>query len=437
MPQNIPITPFGRTLVKTADAAAARTVLGVSGTDTTTKLIVCDGNSLTRGFPEGVGLTYPTILRAMLSGGWSVTNLGVDGQTTEQMLADAATQVDPLFNAANARNIIVVWPCLQSITGGETAAQVYTTVTTYIQGRQAAGFEVIVMTMMKWGSASGGNETIRQALNVLIIANTAGADLVVDIAADSRLSNTADVEFFYSDATHLNALGYTVVAGLLAAELHAAYSPGEIVSPKISGGTTDPNSVVVLEATKVIVEGLFFIAGATSTGQIAIGHSDPVTGIADMRTASGLTVVQNGFPNLLAVGIERVFRYPVLQGTSSGDAAVDIYIQPYGGNTLMGAATVLPVDGVIKGHLPAGDQSNRITPYDSGSNLVIDHRHTSAGGILLQQAGVTYLAVGLHAVNIPVRTPAALADGDVWREDNTNTGLKIRVNGMTKTVSLV
>lgn len=33
--------------------------------------------------------------------------------------------------------------------------------------------------------------------------------------------------------------------------------------------------------------------------------------------------------------------------------------------------------------------------------------------------------------------PTSPVDGDMWREDNTNTGLKIRVNGVTKTVSLV
>lgn len=32
--------------------------------------------------------------------------------------------------------------------------------------------------------------------------------------------------------------------------------------------------------------------------------------------------------------------------------------------------------------------------------------------------------------------PTSPSDGDVWRQDNTNTGLKIRVNGVTKTVTL-
>ncbi len=32
--------------------------------------------------------------------------------------------------------------------------------------------------------------------------------------------------------------------------------------------------------------------------------------------------------------------------------------------------------------------------------------------------------------------PSAPVDGDIWREDNTNTGLKIRINGVTKTITV-
>ena len=38
-------------------------------------------------------------------------------------------------------------------------------------------------------------------------------------------------------------------------------------------------------------------------------------------------------------------------------------------------------------------------------------------------------------LNMAVTTaPQSPLDGDVWREDNTNTGLKIRLNGVTKTI---
>jgi hypothetical protein len=50
------------------------------------------------------------------------------------------------------------------------------------------------------------------------------------------------------------------------------------------------------------------------------------------------------------------------------------------------------------------------------------------------------LAVGTTAasqMNLPVSAaPTAPVDGDVWREDNTDTGLKIRINGVTKTITV-
>lgn len=39
--------------------------------------------------------------------------------------------------------------------------------------------------------------------------------------------------------------------------------------------------------------------------------------------------------------------------------------------------------------------------------------------------------------NLPVQAaPGSPADGDIWRQDNTNTGLKIRINGVTKTITV-
>jgi hypothetical protein len=40
-------------------------------------------------------------------------------------------------------------------------------------------------------------------------------------------------------------------------------------------------------------------------------------------------------------------------------------------------------------------------------------------------------------LNFPVIVaPATPVDGDMWRQDNTNTGLKIRINGVTKTITV-
>ncbi len=40
-------------------------------------------------------------------------------------------------------------------------------------------------------------------------------------------------------------------------------------------------------------------------------------------------------------------------------------------------------------------------------------------------------------INLPTQAaPASPNDGDIWREDNTNTGLKIRIGGVTKTITV-
>lgn len=69
---------------------------------------------------------------------------------------------------------------------------------------------------------------------------------------------------------------------------------------------------------------------------------------------------------------------------------------------------------------------------------------TVAGNLGVGTAGIAAAILALAAgttakaqINLPVSTaPSAPADGDMWREDNTNTGLKIRINGVTKTITV-
>ena len=67
-------------------------------------------------------------------------------------------------------------------------------------------------------------------------------------------------------------------------------------------------------------------------------------------------------------------------------------------------------------------------------------RSLGAGGAV---SGSTFLnlAAGTTAA-APLRfvegvAPTSPVDGDMWREDNTNTGLKIRINGVTKTITVL
>jgi hypothetical protein len=51
----------------------------------------------------------------------------------------------------------------------------------------------------------------------------------------------------------------------------------------------------------------------------------------------------------------------------------------------------------------------------------------------VDNAGVVSISNVMKLATIANSSPQ---DGDLWREDNTNTGLKIRINGVTKTITV-
>lgn len=75
---------------------------------------------------------------------------------------------------------------------------------------------------------------------------------------------------------------------------------------------------------------------------------------------------------------------------------------------------------------------------DTSGNVSIPGT-SGLGGAATTNSYVTFGAstTGISSFNLPVGSaPSAPVDGDVWREDNTNTGLKIRINGVTKTITV-
>lgn len=76
---------------------------------------------------------------------------------------------------------------------------------------------------------------------------------------------------------------------------------------------------------------------------------------------------------------------------------------------------------------------------DDSAYAALEAGNLGAGGVA---SATTFLnlAAGTTAAS-PIRfiqgaAPTSPVDGDMWREDNTNTGLKIRINGVTKTVTV-
>lgn len=187
--------------------------LGVGGTK---NLVVCDGDSRTLGLGTSLArnVPWPAQVDNTLSSPATVVNLGVGAQTVDAMNTDAATQVDALYSASYTKNVVVcaggINDCLT-----ETAATIETRLSTYVADRQTAGFDVVICTMPPASSVTGGDETVRTTVNSWITAGSSGADVVVDLAADSRLSDTGDTTYFASDAIHFTTTGYGVWASLI------------------------------------------------------------------------------------------------------------------------------------------------------------------------------------------------------------------------------
>lgn len=204
--------------------------------------VVCDGNSLTSGAGSSGGQNYPNILAALLGDDWLVTNKGVSGQTTPDMAGDADTDVDPLYDAGTyEHNVLVAWEGTNDLYFGASAADAYAALVAYCQARQAAGWTVVVATLLPRGDFPGTStlpggdpeaehETRRQAVNALIRANWATfADALADVAADARIGDDGDEDgatYYAGDGVHLSNAGYAAVAPLFEAAVLAAIAPG-------------------------------------------------------------------------------------------------------------------------------------------------------------------------------------------------------------------
>lgn len=198
----------------------------------TNAVIICDGNSLTYGDHASNQATtsYPAVLQTLVpfnTNGAVVTNKGVNGRTTPQMLANVTTGIDVLYNPA-VTNIILVWEGTNDLANntinGTTA---YNNLVSYCTTERAKGFKIVIATIIyrdqtiitnPSGKSDSEFNTERLAANALIRANwTSFADGLMDLANEPGLMayNPSDgFNYYYLDHVHLLDAGYARVAYL-------------------------------------------------------------------------------------------------------------------------------------------------------------------------------------------------------------------------------
>jgi lysophospholipase L1-like esterase len=190
-----------------------------------TNKIVVDGNSYTVGYPSYT--SFADIIATHYA--ITVTNLGVSGQTTNQMLADEYSQVLPLYDATKV-NIIPL------VEGGNDIyywGDVDSAVARYIRYAtiaKAAGFKVIASTTIprnqttSFGDNPTQYNTKLSEFNSGIIAASGSFDAIIrpDTAAIFQTYTSGGYD---SDNVHPNQTGQQKFADLFISAINSLQAP--------------------------------------------------------------------------------------------------------------------------------------------------------------------------------------------------------------------
>ncbi len=179
--------------------------------------------------------------------------------------------------------------------------------------------------------------------------------------------------------------------------------------------------------------------GQTLIGGTGVGDALTLQGTSANGTATTAAIVANVGNNGATKALEILNNGAVGIGTGStatssygltvrqpNDGAADISVKFMANNgttysSLGYAGLTFNGGGTIK------TNSGSITITPNGGNTTF-----SVGAIITAASTTSAPAIRLTQGV----APSSPTDGDMWREDNTNTGWKIRINGVTKTVTV-
>lgn len=195
-------------------------------------IVTCDGDSITAGGGLTGGDTYPAQLDALLETSWEVFNVGINGQTCEQMQS-TRDDADYYYNPSVGPTVLVCFGGTNDLYFGASATTVQDRIEAYCAASQTVGWKVIVCTLLPRNDFPGTSsidkathESRRQTVNAWLRSNWATfADALCDIGGNADIGQDGDEEdltYYQSDKVHPNATGAGVIASLVAAKIGAA-----------------------------------------------------------------------------------------------------------------------------------------------------------------------------------------------------------------------
>ena len=182
-------------------------------------VVVWDGGSIIEGHGATTGHEFPAQTLAVLPHAAESYVSSTGGARIADMLVDAPFEVDPHYRANADLDLCVVLAGGADLYHEITAAEVYQSLKLYCAERRAAGFRVVVLSVLPRND-TWTFEPARLAFNAMLRDTwDEFADGFADIAADPRIGDAGDNlnhQFYASDALHPNAAGCAVMAGIAA-----------------------------------------------------------------------------------------------------------------------------------------------------------------------------------------------------------------------------
>lgn len=185
-----------------------------------------EGDSLTAGSGQGettwapqlISDLYPAPTTSVRS--WNVATMG---HNVSAIAASQGAETDVNYGVLFERNLAFLWAGVNDLlTTADSAATIEGNISTWCLARQAAGFKVIVFTILpsNYGTKPPDFDTRRAALNNLLLANWASyADAIVDVGNNATLSDPNDTTYYFSDKLHLKTVGHAIVETMVKAAI--------------------------------------------------------------------------------------------------------------------------------------------------------------------------------------------------------------------------
>lgn len=265
----------------------------------TSAQIIFDGNSVVYGIgstheisnsDDFTGNNFPAITKQTLVAkyptiSFTTKNFGVNGQTTQQMITDASSQIDALYNGTSYDiNILVAREISNDMANNNLSAiDALTNFINYCQDRRKAGFKVLVLTLPPRSIAPGTMSlteynTRKETVNNLLRKNwPLFADGIIDVG---------DYAVSFPDGLHTNDAGYALYGAESAKQasklIERGFNPVSL-SPTVTSVSSTTSPVVTNPSVTSLT--LLTLNGTGTNGSTSIVDASPYN-----RTITNSTV---------------------------------------------------------------------------------------------------------------------------------------------------